>query len=109
MTTPQTKTSRIVMRRIKTVHALRPLFSSTVYAGLLFVGALWGIGREVWVAHVLSNLSLVHSPEGLGAFLLAAFVNTRFIVQVLTILAGGAFIWFASQLPKAVFSEQQFA
>ena len=105
----QTHTSKIVMRRVRTVHALRPFFSNTMYAGLLFVGAVWGIGREVWVAHVISNLSVIHSPEALGTFFVTAFLNTRFIVQVLTILAGGALVWLASQLPKAVFSEQQFA
>ena len=105
----QSHTTKIVMRRVRTIHALRPLFSNTAFAGVLFVGAVWGIGKEVWVAHILTNLSLVHSPEGLSAFVLSAFLNTRFIVQVLTILAGGAFVALAYHMPKAVFSEQRFA
>ena len=104
----QTHTSKIVMRRVRVVHALRPLFSSAVYAGLLFIVSVWGIGREVWVAHVISNLAVVHSPEALGTFFVTAFLNTGFIVQVLTVLAGGALVWLVYHMPKAVFSEQQF-
>ena len=109
MITNQTQTTRIVMRRVRIVHALRPLFSSTVYAGLLFIVSVWGIGREVWVAHVISNLTVIQSPEALGTFFVTAFLNTGFIVQVLTVLAGGALVWLVYHMPKVVFSEQRFA
>lgn len=97
------------MRRVKIVHGLRPFLSPTAFATLLFLGAVWGIGREVWVAHVLQNLAVVHSPEGALAFVASAFLNTRFIVQVLTILAGGAFVALAYHMPRAIFSQPQFA
>jgi hypothetical protein len=105
----QTHTSKIVMRRVRTVHALRPFISPTAGAAVLFAGALWGIGREVWVAHVLSNLGAVVSPETALTFVVSAFVNTRFIVQVLTVLAGGAFVWLAYEMPRVVLPSRQFA
>ena len=87
------------MRRVRIMHAARPLLSGTALGSLLFLLALWGIGREVWVAHVVQNLEQV----GLSAtlhFLVAAFLNTRFIVQVLTILAGGALVYVIHELAR---------
>lgn len=92
--------SRTVMRRVRTVHAVRPLLSGASLASLVFIIALWGIGREVWVAHVLQNLEITARTGGLGTFLVAAFMNTRFIVQVLVILAAGAFIYTLRELAR---------
>ena len=92
MTTSNIQT--IVMRRVHTIHMARMVFSPVPLSLALFALSLALFGREVWVAHVLQNLSFVHSPESLLTFFVSAFVNTRFVVQVVTILMAGAVVWF---------------
>lgn len=79
-----TDIERIVMRRVHLIRILKLIISTAVFATLAFVAALWGIGQEVWVAHVFEN-----SPDGffgrLG-YLWYAFTHTRLLVQVLTVL-----------------------
>lgn len=84
-----------VMRRVHTIRALRLAFSPLPTSVVLFALSLSVFGREVWVAHVIQNLSVIHTPEALLSFGVSAFVNTRFVVQVVTILMGGAMVWFA--------------
>ncbi len=95
------------MRRIRIIYALRLLSSPLVLAPALFLVALWGVGREVWVAHVLQNLSLVHTPEGLTAFALSAFLNTRVAVQALTLAVAFAGAWFLYGLKEALGGNKQ--
>ncbi len=86
-----------VMRRVHTIHMLQPIFTSTTLSIGVFVVALWGIGREVWVARVFQNEPSITNLANLGAlahFYLSAFLDTRFIVQALSILALGALVWF---------------
>ena len=83
-----------VMRRVHTIHALRLIVSPLPSSVVLFGISLAIFGREVWVAHVLQNLAVVHTPESLLAFAVSAFVNTDFVVQVVTILMAGAAVWF---------------
>ena len=74
---------RTVMRRVHRAHALRPFVSMGALAAVICAAALWGIGREVWVAHVFQN-----APSGtfaLGQFYLAAFEHTKTAVQVLVL------------------------
>lgn len=89
----QTSISRTVMRRVRTIHAVRPFFSATSLAMLFFIIALWGIGREVWVAHVFQNLQVALHAGTIGRFLVVAFENTRAVVQALTLVGVFAFIW----------------
>lgn len=93
---------KTVMRRVRIIYALRLAGSPFVLAPTLFVLSLWGVGREVWVAHVLQNLSMVHTPEGLAAFAFSAFFNTRAIVQVLTLGVACAMVWFAYGLQEVI-------
>jgi len=80
----QTNIERMVMRRVHLIRILKLIISTAVFATLAFVATLWGIGQEVWVAHVFEN-----SPDGffgrLG-YLWYAFVHTRLLVQVLMTL-----------------------
>ena len=80
----QTNIERIVMRRVRLTRILMLIISTAALALLAFAAALWGIGREVWVARVLENAPA--DPEHLFAFCLAAFLHTRLIVQALTLL-----------------------
>jgi hypothetical protein len=84
MTDTQTDIERIVMRRVHLIRVLQLVISTVVFASLAFVAALWGIGREVWVARVFEN-----GPQdflGHASYLLYAFMHTRFIVQALAVL-----------------------
>ncbi len=85
--------SRTVMRRVHTIHAIQPLFSGTAFASLLLLVALWGIGREVWVAHVIQNMSSLTDVIALERFIVAAFLNTGLLVQALSILTLAAAVW----------------
>lgn len=98
----QSSISRTVMRRVHTIHAVRPLFSGTVAAGVVFLIALWSIGREVWVAHVLQNLEQAVLSGHLASYLTAAFLNTGFIVQVLSILTFAAAVWLVRDAARSL-------
>lgn len=82
-----------VMRRVRTIHVMRPLMSTTAFSTLLLLGALWGIGRQVWVARVFENLSFTTDLATFTNFLVSAFTQTEFVVQALTVLALAAFVW----------------
>jgi fumarate reductase subunit D len=86
--------SHTVMKRVHRIHTLRLVFSPLSTSMILFLISLSVFGREVWVAHVIQNLSNVHTPESLFTFFVSAFINTRFVVQVVTILMAGAGVWF---------------
>ncbi|KND51134.1 MAG: hypothetical protein ABA06_02355 [Parcubacteria bacterium C7867-001] len=95
-------TKSIVMSRVRTAHALRPLVSATALSLVVFVLALYGIGREVWVAHVFENLSNALGNGTITTYLTAAFLNTRFVVQALSIVSLGALIWLARETAHAI-------
>jgi len=79
----QTAIERTVMRRVHLIRILKLIISTLVLAGLSFIATLWGIGREVWVAHVFENGP--HDLIGRAEYLWYAFLHTRFIVQVLVV------------------------
>lgn len=81
------------MRRVRTIHAVRPLISTTAFSAFLLFGALWGIGTQVWVAQVYANMPAVGDIPALATFVLAAFAHTEFLVQALTVLALAAAVW----------------
>lgn len=101
--------SKNVMRRVRIIHAVRPFFSGSALAALLFVVALWAIGREVWVAHVFRNLEVAIRAGTVSDFLIAAFVNTRFVVQVLVVLAAGAFVYALRELARTFTLAHRYA
>lgn len=90
----------VVMRRVHTVHRFRPLVSGGTVALAVFVFALWGIGREVWVAQVFANAPT--DLIGFVKFFIAAFENTRTTVQALSIAAFFGMLWFFRDLFKVV-------
>ena len=82
-----------VLRRVRRVHRLRPFVSAGALAAVVAVLALYGIGREVWVARVFEN-----SPQdvvGRFWYLVYAFEHTRFVVQALVAVTLTSTIYLA--------------
>lgn len=98
---PNTTISRTVMRRVHVIHGMR-VSAPIVAASFLFVLALWGIGREVWVAKVFENMPSYANLPGVLSFFSNAFLHTEIAVQVLSILALGAFVWLAQRFVLTV-------
>ena len=84
MTDTHPDIERIVMRRVHLIRILQLVISTLVFAVLTAIAALWGIGREVWVARIFENAPT--DPVKLFAFWFSAFTHTRFIVQALIVL-----------------------
>lgn len=94
-----------VMRRVQTAHMIRPLLSNAALALVLFALALYGVGREVWVAKVFENAPHGNVLADLQ-FFLAAFLDTRLIVQALCLAVIFAFAWFVRDLVRGFTSLQ---
>jgi hypothetical protein len=91
-----------VMRRVHTIHAVRPFMSGTAFAAVLAVGSLYVIGRNVWFAHVVANFNTVLANGNVARFLLVAFLNTRTIVQVLCVAVLFSFAWIVRDLLRSL-------
>lgn len=95
MTEP-TDIERTVMRRVRLIRILALVISTGVFAALTFLAALWGIGKEVWVARIFEN-----GPQdllGRASYLWYAFLHTRLIVQALTLLSLASLFFLAREL-----------
>lgn len=97
----ETTIERIVMRRVNAVHTLRPLFTNAMLAFIVFVLALYGVGREVWVSKVFQNAPHTDVLAALR-FFIAAFIDTRTIVQVLILAALLGFVWFVRDIARTI-------
>jgi len=96
----RTNIERIVMQRVHLIRALRFAVSGSVFSTLVSALALWGIGREVWVARVLQN-----APADwldLPRFYVAAFMHTDLLVQALVVLALFALLYVAREISRAL-------
>ena len=102
MDNTHTDIERIVMRRVHLIRILQLVISTVVLAILTSIAALWGIGREVWVAHVLQNAPATIAD--IPAFYLAAFLHTHVIVQVLSLLTLASLIFLARETARLTFS-----
>lgn len=98
----QTNIERAVMRRIRLIRILGLVISAVTLAVLTLVLALWGIGKEVWVARVFQNApaDFAHIPN----FFISAFGNTRLIVQALALLTFASFVYLARAAIRAIAS-----
>ncbi len=91
-----------VMRRVHTIHAVRPLMSGTAFAAALAIVALYFIGRKVWVARIFENMP---NPIHVGSvlrFFEAAFFNTNTVVQVLCVAVVFSALWIVRDLMRAL-------
>jgi hypothetical protein len=96
----QSKIEKNVMRRIYIIRVLKPVISSAALAALVCILALWGIGREVWVARVFEN-----GPQsfiGHAFYLVYAFEHTRLIVQSLTLITLVSLMYLAREVARAI-------
>ena len=91
---------RIVMRRVRLIRILTLIISTVTLAILAGVAALWGIGREVWVAHVFQNMPDVGNFSEFLAFWWNAFVHTRPAVQVLIVLTGASLLFLMREIAR---------
>ncbi|HUX81039.1 MAG TPA: hypothetical protein VMV38_01825 [Candidatus Paceibacterota bacterium] len=101
-TAPRSPIEQAVMRRVRRIRFLRLIFSNTTLAFAVLVLAVWGIGREVWVARVLQNAptNIMDLPN----FYVAAFRHTRLIVQVLTLSTLASLVYVARESARLVSS-----
>lgn len=91
-----------VMRRVHTIRVLRAFISLDTLVALVFAAALYGIGREVFVAKVFAN-----GPQDLAGhlqYLSYAFVHTRVIVQALTLTALVSVVYLARETARLLTS-----
>ena len=93
----QTAIERVVMRRVRLIRILALIVSTAMLAVLTALAALWGIGREVWVARVLENMPPVGDLGAFSLFWLDAFLMTRPLVQLLTLLTLISLIFLARE------------
>ncbi len=94
----------IVMRRVRLIRMLTLVISTVTLVVITVVAALWGIGREVWVAHVFENMPSATHGGAFFAFWLTAFTHTRLIVQALTILTGVSLIFLVREITRFIAS-----
>ena len=97
-----------VMRRIYAIRTMK-LAAAPLAALVALAVALWGIGREVWVAKVLENMPALSDVPGILAFGTTAFIQTDLMVQTLSILLIAAILWLASELAHTLKQTFRFA
>jgi len=91
-----------VMRRVHTIHTVRPLLSGTMLAAILSFGSLYLLGREVWVAKIFTNMPNPVHVASVLRFFEAAFFNTTTLVQVLCISVLFGIVWLARNLARSI-------
>lgn len=82
------------MRRVRIIRTVRPILSATTLSFVVVIASLYAIGREVWVARVFENMPSLVEVTAVARFFLSAFAHTGFAVQVLSVLAIAASLWF---------------
>ncbi len=93
---------QVVLRRARFIRTVRPFVSGTALASVLTLGSLYALGREVWVARVLENMPSPANLTALLRFFEAAFLNTSFGVQVLSVLLVFGMMWVARDAARNI-------
>lgn len=93
METTNSRIKQVVLLRAHTIRLVRPLLSGAFLGGMVVVVSLYAIGREVWVARVLENMPSLANIAGFVRFFEVAFLNTSFVVQVLSVLLIAGMVW----------------
>lgn len=94
----QTNIEQVVMRRVRLIRILALVISTAALAVLTFIAALWGIGKEVWVARVFEN-----GPQdfsGRVEYLWYAFTHTRLIVQTFSVLTFVSLLFLVREVTR---------
>lgn len=86
------------MRRVRIIRILGLIISTAVLAMLTLAAALWGIGREVWVARVFQNApaDILNLPD----FFIGAFTHTSLIVQALAVLTLVSLVFLVREIVR---------
>ena len=95
---------KVVMKRVYRMRVLRALSSSTILAAAVAAAALYGIGREVWVAKVFINMPQVTNLSAQTSFWSAAFLHTHLIVEALIVATLLALIILARESARLLAS-----
>ena len=82
-----------VMRRVRTMHTVRPLMSGSVLSLAVLGVSLYVIGKSVFVAQIFRNMPAVQDVPALIRFFLEAFLHTEVLVQALTVAIVLSGIW----------------
>lgn len=90
------------MRRVHTIHTIRPFVSGTMFATLFAIASMYAIGREVWVAKVFENMPNPTHLLNVFSFFESAFFNTTTVVQILCVATVVAFVWLARDFARGV-------
>jgi hypothetical protein len=96
----ESRIEHAVMTRARRIRAWRAVVSAETLALAVALLALWGIGREVWVARVFQNAPSLAHVSAAAHFWLAAFANTRIAVQVLMLAALAAVLYLAREAAR---------
>lgn len=84
------------MRRIKIIRFFRPVVSTHILSLAAVLLALWGIGREVFVAQVFANMTSLSGLNAFVSFGVTAILHTTMLVQVLVLVSVVAGAWFVA-------------
>lgn len=91
-----------VMRRVRTVHTLRPFTSTTAIAGVAVLVSVYELGRLVFVAQVFRNMPAIQDVFALLQFFVSAYLNTDFAVQLFTLLTILGVAWMARDIARTL-------
>lgn len=92
-----------VMRRVRTIHALRAAAGGAGLSFLALVASLYLIGREVWVARVWENMPSLAHTDAFLRFFAQAFLHTHLLVQALILVTIFAAVWLLRELGRVAF------
>lgn len=93
----QSKIEQRVMASVGAIYTARQLVSATALKLYVCVGALWALGRLVFVEQVFSNWANV-GVGGTLNFVASAVLNAEVAVQVTFALVIGAGLWLVRDL-----------
>ncbi len=93
---------QIVLRRARFIRVVRPFVSSTALASMLSLGSLYALAKQVWVARVLENMPSPADGVAVLRFFEAAFLNTSFVVQVLSVVLVVGMVWVARNAARNI-------
>lgn len=92
----------MVMRRVRTIHALRASATGASISILMLIASLYFIGREVWVARVFQNMPNITDLPAVLRFAFAAFSHSHPIVQILVLFVLTAALWFLREAYRVI-------
>ncbi|HYE22841.1 MAG TPA: hypothetical protein VEA92_00070 [Candidatus Paceibacterota bacterium] len=103
----ESKIKQNVMRRVHTIHTVRPYTSGIALAVVLLGISLYAIGRFVFVAQIFRNMPAVGDVSAVLRFFLSAFLHTELLVQVLTLVVCTAALWMLRDIIRLMAGNQR--